>query len=77
MITLPQALREGLESDLEKNATTCVETSSTRNKTSLLYIPKEIQQRRNPEIAAMRTTEVVTTNEETSVAKLEKKPNPD
>jgi hypothetical protein len=77
VITLPQALREGLERDLEKNATTYVETSSTRNMTSLLFTPKEIQQRWNPEIAAMRESEINTANKEASVAKAEQKSTPD
>jgi hypothetical protein len=77
VITLPQALREGLERDFEKNAMTYVETCSTGNMTSLLYTPKEIQQRWNPEIAAIGESEINTANKEASVAKPEHKSTPD
>jgi hypothetical protein len=54
-----------------------VETSPTGNMTSTLYTPKEIQQRWNPGIAAMDTTEISITHGKTSVAKSENKHTPD
>lgn len=77
MITLPQAVREGPERDLEKNATIYIETSPVGTMTSTLYTAKEIQQRWNPGIAAMETSEYCATHKEEIVAKPEKNHTPD